>query len=92
MSNIEHSDPLAEAVEDAIRELETLTRANFGLVTLNVRIKLQAALSQHQGAVDLLDEAMDLLVAARDRGVGSSAWRHRIMGLEIRRDRFNEGQ
>ena len=40
---------LADEVEDAIRALETLTRANFGLVTLDVRIKLQAALNTYRG-------------------------------------------
>ena len=33
---------------------------------------------------ELLDEAMTLLTAARGRGDGSSAWRNRIMELEVR--------
>ena len=52
LGNIEHSDPLADAAENAITALEQASKHQLSAVALDVRVSLRRALDQHRGAVD----------------------------------------
>ena len=58
LGNIEHSDPLADAAENAITALEQASKHQLSAVALDVRVSLRRALDQHRGAVEALDEAI----------------------------------